>query len=117
MKTGLNTKIKQLLSQKDSDELLFKDKMLQISNWKEMQEIVTEFGNNGWSRKKLFDICQYINFNEELREEEYDVFAEVMDGLTGFCNGVYFLRLPNDPVNDNEFIEYVRSNVWQNESW
>lgn len=117
METSNNPKIKQLLSQKDSGESLFMKRMLHASSWDEIQAVITYLGGKGWNRKKFFDICMYINFNEELQEEEYDIFAGIMDGLTGFCHGSYFYRLPNDPENDDEFVEYVRSNVWQDETW
>ncbi len=119
MDTDANTtlKIKQLMADETSDEVYFKNRMLNSSSWDENQKVIMELGNKGWNRKKFFDICMYINFNEELQEEEYDIFAGIMDGLTGFCSGSYFYRLPNDPIDDHEFIEYVGSNVWQEDTW
>lgn len=119
MDTNANTtlRIKQLMSEENSDESYFRKRMLENLSSSEERALMLELANKGWNRRKFFDISLYINFNEKLKEEEYDIFGGFIDTLTGHCNGACILHLPNDPENSDEFVKYVLSNAWKNETW
>jgi hypothetical protein len=77
--------IKQKLSELDSLESYLK-KVLVDSNVtrQKRQEAVNLLANKGWNRKSFYDLCIYINHNEDLPEEQHYLIGEFMDDLSEF---------------------------------
>lgn len=77
--------IRQKLSQFDSSESYLKRVLIDPEVTREKRKVaVNLLVGKGWNRKMLYDLCMYINHNENLPEEQHDLIGDFMDDLSEF---------------------------------
>ncbi|MVM37271.1 hypothetical protein GO730_05850 [Spirosoma sp. HMF3257] len=106
--------IKQNLFNPDSLESLLKKTLLSKSlTREELEQTITNLGYQGWNRKRIYDVCRYINFDEELLEQEHDILGDFCNELMGNCSTANMIKLPGEPEDREEFLDYVYSDWWK----
>lgn len=105
--------IEQLLLEPNSPESLLKTTLLANPTRQKLEEVIRYLASQGWTRRRLYDVCRYINLNQDLLEEEHDAIGNFLSELIGFTNTTNIVRLPGEPENREEFLEYVYSDWWK----
>jgi hypothetical protein len=96
-KDALNKK----LLETQSLEYYFKSQLLDVNDTDyilNMQSTIDMLFSKGWTKKKMYFICMYINHFLDLEEIEYDVVGNFIDCLTGFCISPYKFLLDRENV-------------------
>ncbi len=78
------------------------------------EQLFASLGREGWNRKRIYDVCMYIQHNRDLTEIQHDNIGEFLNGLNGYCSpDNHFSKLPSEPENSEALISYVRSDWWK----
>ncbi|MVM29921.1 hypothetical protein GO755_07750 [Spirosoma sp. HMF4905] len=112
--------IRQKLSEPDSLESYLKGVLIDanVTNEKR-QKSVNLLVNEGWNRRMFYDLCMYINHNEDLPEEQHDLIREFMDDLSEFrslANLVMVEIAGETPKEKADFMGFIYSHKWYEES-
>lgn len=78
----------------------------------DLNHLVEKFALKGWTRKYFYELCLYAINNVEFPTKQFDALDNFITALTGECHPDYIVKLPNDPVDSAEFLDYVWSKRW-----
>jgi hypothetical protein len=84
----------------------------EFADWNQVTQILEQFVKLGWDRRKLYEVTRYVQFNDELSEDQHDLVGEILGNLTGYCMFDRIIRLSNEPQGDEEFSGYFSRIEW-----
>ena len=74
-----------------------------------------------WNRNRIYNfIFIYVRNNlsdldyDFIPEKALDYLSDIETSIIGYCCPACFLKIPNEPLDENELIAYVRGNKWKN---
>jgi len=69
----------------------------------------------GWTRKDVYRLVEEIldESPSQFSQATWDDLLEFETGLTGYCHVDSITRFPNEPVDADQLLEYVRGNHWR----
>ena len=74
-----------------------------------------------WDRNRIYNfIFIYVRNNlsdldyDFIPEKALDYLSDIETSIIGYCCSSCFLKIPSEPLDENELIAYVRENKWKN---
>lgn len=86
--------------------------------WKLFHDLIRSLNESGWKREDIYNLIWDLiqNNSNSLDETIIDELAEFETSISGNCAPSDIVRFKDEPEDFNEFVAYVRSNQWKNES-
>lgn len=86
--------------------------------WAAFDAFILDLANQGWKRGAIYHLLADVENNEaaQLAEESRDALYDYETGLIGHVSYDSMVRLPGEPIDQQEFLRYVHSQAWMRES-
>ncbi|OCG10556.1 hypothetical protein [Gilliamella apicola] len=74
-----------------------------------------------WDRNRIYNfIFIYVRNNlsnldyDMIPEKAIDYLSDIETSIIGYCCPSCFLKIPGEPLDENDLIAYIRGNKWKN---
>lgn len=83
--------------------------------WRAFEEFILSLADQGWSRGDIYNLLTDVEKDEanQFTDEILDALYDYETTMIGHCGHDCIVRLPGEPEDEEEFLEYVYGDTWK----